>query len=1155
MSLISESPAYDLFVSYARRDNCDGQVTALVEQFTTDYRAFAGRDLRVFFDIVEIKGMDDWRERIQRSLRKSHIFLAVLSPSYLDSPYCRWEWEDYVRYEAMRQCLGEGVAPVFFVTLPDAADPKTDQAIARWIDEIQRRQAFDLRPWHDHGETALQETHVKSTLEQLHASVRDRLDRAERARRSPNNLLKHNTAFVGRVRELTALRNALGKNKLGVVGAKESAGKSLGRVSLQGLGGMGKTELALAYAHAFAWDYPGGRWQVPCDHISDLRLALSRLAGPMGFEFTENEQKSLPLQFERVLREINRRERCLLVLDNVSDPQLLEPEHLDRLPRNGHVDLIATTRLAPPQIPGSSQDQTFIAVDELPEDDALALMRSHQPEGWFPSEAEDQEARDIVTLLEGFTLAVETAAIYLGRHPAPDACRAFRERLQINLLEESEGAAGDSAVAVRHRERLLKNTLAFTFETLPPEVLHLLTLSALLPADQVAVPWLQALAADRFPHFKDGNGASSSAFRQAMDLLLGLRLFQSSGVLDADGWPLVVRVHRLVQDLMKRDLPLEELDKQQNAVDALAKKRATELRNTVRWEDARWELGPLDALANLWADTAHPDAAWLLNHAGFHWHALAEWTRVEPLERRALEIDVRKYGMEHPEVATALNNLAQLLKATNRLAEAEDLMRRALSIWEKTLGQDHPNVASALNNLARMLQDTNRLSEAEPMFRRALAINEKAFGPDHPNVASVINSLAGLLQTTNRLGDAESLQRRALAIDEKCYGPEHPKVAIRVNNLAALLQTTNRLREAEPLMRRALAIDTQTFGPEHPLVATRLVNLAGLLKATNRHIEAEPMLRRALAIFEQSFGPEHPNVAIALNNLTGLLQETNRLSEAEPLLRRALAIDEQSLGYEHPNVAADLNNLAALLQETSRFEDAEPLLRRALTIREKSHGPEHPEVASALGNLAHLLQATNRMAEAEPLMCQALSIDEQSFGPEHPNVAVRLNNLAALLQETNRQSEAEPLVRRVLAIFEKSLGSEHPSVATALNNLAQLLRATNRLAEAEPLMRRALTIDEQSFGQAHPNVAIRLNNLARLLEDTNRLAEAEPLMRQGLEILLKFTIKSSHQHPHLQATLGNYAQLLKATGLGEEEVRRCLDALLGEYGMSLSPRK
>jgi hypothetical protein len=160
-------------------------VSALKAQIESAFRAFAGRDLREFFDTHEIAGMDDWRQKIQRSLRDSQVFLAVLSPHYLASPYCRWEWEDYVRYEAMRQCLGEGVAPVSFVTLPEAADPKTDQALARWIDEIQRRQTFDLRPWHDAGEEALQQAHVRQTLEQLHASVRERLDRAERSRSSP----------------------------------------------------------------------------------------------------------------------------------------------------------------------------------------------------------------------------------------------------------------------------------------------------------------------------------------------------------------------------------------------------------------------------------------------------------------------------------------------------------------------------------------------------------------------------------------------------------------------------------------------------------------------------------------------------------------------------------------------------------------------------------------------------------------------------------------------------------------------------------------------------------------------------------------------------------------------------------------------------------
>ncbi len=173
---------YDLFISYSRRDNERSQVAALAGQIKASFHNFAGRELPIFFDVREIHGMDDWRHKIQRVLRDSRLFLAVLSPNYLASPYCRWEWEDYIRYEAMRQCLGEGVAPVFFVTLPDAANPATDQAVARWIQEIHQRQTFDLRPWYDVGEKALQQAHVKETLEQLQVAVRERLDRAERSR-------------------------------------------------------------------------------------------------------------------------------------------------------------------------------------------------------------------------------------------------------------------------------------------------------------------------------------------------------------------------------------------------------------------------------------------------------------------------------------------------------------------------------------------------------------------------------------------------------------------------------------------------------------------------------------------------------------------------------------------------------------------------------------------------------------------------------------------------------------------------------------------------------------------------------------------------------------------------------------------------------------
>ena len=910
---------YDLFISYSRSDNQRGQVAELIAQIQSSFRAFAGREIRFFFDTQAIQGMDDWRQKIQRSLRESHLFLAVLSPNYIASPYCRWEWEDYLRYEAMRQCLGEGVAPVFFVTLPNSTSTQLDPAIVRWIEEINQRQTFDLRSWRDHGEKALQEAHVRTTLEQLHASVRERLDRAERTLHSQNNLIKHNAAFVGRVRELTELRNALAQNKLGVVGARQ--GKAIGPVAVQGLGGMGKTELALAYAHAFAWDYPGGRWQIPCEYTADLRLALTRLAGPMHFEFTEEEKKDLAMQFERVLREIQRRERCLLILDNVSDPHLLEPEYLDRLPRDGHVDLLATTRLAPASIPGGAQELSFIAVDELPEEDALALMRSHQPEGRFASQDEDNEAHQIVLLLRGFTLAVETAAIYLGRHSAPDACRLFRERLSPSLLRESEQAATDPAVAVRHRVRSLDETLAFTLATLTPEALHLLTFAALLPADQVAVPWLRVLGAGRYPDFQD---SESNAFSQLLELLLGLRLFQPGEAVDAEGHLLIVRMHRLVQDLMRQKTGAEDLEARQRTIHALITERAAILEMTTVWTTARWELEPLTALANLWDETEHLRAAWLMSQIGQRWDTLAEWGQAETLMRRTLLIDENAYGLEHTNVATDLNNLARLLLATNRLAEAEPLMYRALAIDKNAYGPEHPEVAIHLNDLARLLQATNRLAEAETMMRRVLSIEENAYGPEYPKVARGLNNLAALLQATNRLDEAEPLYRRALTIDELSFNPNHPNVARDLNNLGQLLQDTNRVDEAEPLMRRVLAIYEQSYGSEHPDVATALNNLARLFHASNRLAEAEPLMRRALAIDEQSYGPDHPEVATDLHNLARLFYATNRLAEAEPLMRRALEIllkFTRATGHPHPYQQKFINKYKELLEHMGHTEE------------------------------------------------------------------------------------------------------------------------------------------------------------------------------------------------------------------------------------------
>jgi len=91
---------YDLFISYAHADN-EGQyagwVTALKEAIEREHAEFvpASGALQIFSDTDEIRGMDDWEARILLGLRESKLMVAVLSPAYFASDYCRREWDRY----------------------------------------------------------------------------------------------------------------------------------------------------------------------------------------------------------------------------------------------------------------------------------------------------------------------------------------------------------------------------------------------------------------------------------------------------------------------------------------------------------------------------------------------------------------------------------------------------------------------------------------------------------------------------------------------------------------------------------------------------------------------------------------------------------------------------------------------------------------------------------------------------------------------------------------------------------------------------------------------------------------------------------------------------------------------------------------------------
>ncbi|KAI9773562.1 MAG: hypothetical protein M1840_006836 [Geoglossum simile] len=150
-----------------------------------------------------------------------------------------------------------------------------------------------------------------------------------------------------------------------------------------------------------------------------------------------------------------------------------------------------------------------------------------------------------------------------------------------------------------------------------------------------------------------------------------------------------------------------------------------------------------------------------------------------------------------------LGALGNLYSDQGRLAEAETMYERALAGCEKALGPEHTSTLDIVNNLGNLFKSQGRLAEAEAMYERALAGCEKALGPEHTSTLDIVNNLGILYTNQGRLAEAEAMYERALAGCEKALGPEHTSTLDTVNNLGILYSDQGRLAEAEAMYERA----------------------------------------------------------------------------------------------------------------------------------------------------------------------------------------------------------------------------------------------------------------------------------------------------------------------------------------------------------------
>jgi tetratricopeptide (TPR) repeat protein/DNA-binding XRE family transcriptional regulator len=772
----------------------------------------------------------------------------------------------------------------------------------------------------ENGETLPQSRDLKNIVATLRLSDADSeaLFRAagSLAPKMQNLPFPPNPFFTGRQSELLQISRLFEQNERIAISQP---------ISVSGLGGIGKTQLALEYAHQ---SYPDVYHSVFFVNAADkASLVAGYLSLAQLLQLPEQNEREVERIVQAVKVWLEEHTRWLLILDNADDLELAR----SYLPTKSRGHILFTTRS---QIVGTIA--ALIQVEALSAEEGLLFLLRRS--GVWPSGSEGdgiavdmrQAAGELVAMLAGHPLALDQAGAYIEETSDPEArasSAAFSEYRQLyqdqrRILLQRRGTLGGEH----------PDSIALTFEISVqkacerhPKCAEVLAFCSVLHPDSIP---------EELVH--QGLGLDQLDFHEV------IRALRSYSLIKRNAEKQILSLHRLVQAVIR-----DGMDRQTWSQWA---KRVVQVLNSAfpevafeEWKRCERYLPHVLMCVPLHETVPLPQASYLLAKAGSYLRERGQYANAEPLLVGVLSIREQHLGAEHPDTVRSLNSLANLYRRQGKYESAEPLLVRALSIREQHLEAEHPDTARCLNNLALLYYQQGKYEQAEPLYQRALSIQEQHLGPEHPETADILNNLANLYDDQGKYEQAERLHLRVLAIWKQKLGPEHPRTAMSLNNLAVIYKGQGKYEQAEPLYRRALAIREQHLGPEHPETAVSLNNLAELCYDQGKYEQAEPLYQRALTIWEQQLGVEHPLVAEALHGLAELYRQQGEYEQAELLFLRALTIREQRLGTEHPDTAKTLQGLAELYQQQGKYEQAEALYQRALSIREKRLGPDHPE--------------------------------------------------------------------------------------------------------------------------------------------------------------------------------------------------------------------
>ncbi|KAF5871433.1 putative nb-arc and tpr domain protein [Botrytis fragariae] len=629
--------------------------------------------------------------------------------------------------------------------------------------------------------------------------------------------------FVGRKDVLNRIQTAL-----------EASHNDPSIVVLTGVGGQGKTQIALQYSHQHMKFYKGVFW------ID----ASSRKSASRGFEriLKTIDSSAVLVGGEEIISVVKNilgdwKEPWLLVFDNYDDPKSFGdlPFYFPNAACRENAIIVTSRHIS------SGRLGSHLKLDGLTEEESVQLLTSRCT-SVSKSEDDLNQGRDIVKKLGYLPLAIDQAAGYISiRHlPLHMFSDHFQRRKEFilkdtpqSLWEYQKRSLGDSQQTSEHLSVLTTWELSFDQISGNDEernrIGEFLAQAAYFSPMSISESLFKNtdIYNDKSPGWKPLFSTQGSwdsfKFQDVIVGLVNLSIIQNMEITSDE---VRFSFHPLVKDWLQLR---ESVERRRACVSLAIALTASVIQET------DIELLSLHKRQEL---LSHIDAC-IENKLSF----LTD------------EQSIIEYGGVIEGFQTTF---ATFYGQHDRNNDAERLFMHSLDMQISLLGTNNVATLSTMNNLAAMYLDLRRLEEARPLLHQALEIKHTMLGPHHPRTLNTANNLANLLVLQLHFDAATEIYERTLIGYQNLNGPVHKTVIESLNNLGEVAMKRGNFLEAEKLFKEGLKkLEIPGSGGEDGLALYLKANIALVYKLQHRHQEAEQYYHTIIQKRKALLGPKH----------------------------------------------------------------------------------------------------------------------------------------------------------------------------------------------------------------------------------------------------------------------------------------------------------